>query len=147
LEAYRFWLEYSDERDQLRARIAGLLDERQKDDARYERDKARIAALEKDAARTVTLLKALRSVRSLLDGMENWSNHDVYANARCAFSTADDAIEGDAALNPQHSGTATGREARTGGAWWTTALDLDLSANETRTISGGGLKWAKPDEG
>jgi len=93
------WVDYADHRKVLESLLA---DNVRKDE--------RIAALEKDAARTIPLLKALRSVRSLLDGMENWSNHDVYANARCAFSTADDAIEGDAALNPQCSGTAAGRE-------------------------------------
>jgi hypothetical protein len=43
-------------------------------------------------ARIQALTIALRSVKNVLDGVEDWGPGDVLANALCAYSTADDAL-------------------------------------------------------
>jgi hypothetical protein len=40
-------------------------------------------------------LRALRSIKNVLDGMDNWESADVRANASCAYSIAEDALAAD----------------------------------------------------
>lgn len=54
----------------------------------------RALSRERDAlrAQVAALQRAVRGVHRVLDGMDNWSDHDVRANACSAFSIVQDAL-------------------------------------------------------